>query len=225
MLISARRTLIAGASRPLGLEAVKQCLERGDRVIATCRNPARVPLLADLRARYGTLELVALDPADAASVAEVVPVLESITTSIDLLIISPGDAGPHERTGEKHEQRLDELSATELVEHFRRHAVAPLLLVRTLMPMLREAERARVVFVPSGRVSQGAGLAYAEDASRAALETLVRVLAHDVAEHGVTVTFGPIVSDGNVTSHKAADVARAELIRDLLAQNDEVAAD
>ena len=70
MFASARRTLVTGASRPLGVELVRQCLERGDRVIAAARNPARAPVLADLRAKYGGLDLVALDPADAASVAE-----------------------------------------------------------------------------------------------------------------------------------------------------------
>ena len=53
---SPRRTLVTGASRPLGVELVRQSLIRGDRVYACCRNPARVPILADLRAEFGGLD-------------------------------------------------------------------------------------------------------------------------------------------------------------------------
>ena len=67
-MASPRRTLITGAARPLGVELVRQCLIRGDKVYAAARNPARVPVLADLRAEYSGLELIALDPADRKSV-------------------------------------------------------------------------------------------------------------------------------------------------------------
>ena len=97
---SARRTLVTGASGMLGIELVRHCLSRGDRVIATCRNPARVSALADLRANFGGLELVALDPADAASVADAIPILERISASLDLLVIAPAEAGANERTSD-----------------------------------------------------------------------------------------------------------------------------
>ena len=76
-MASPQRTLITGAARPFGVELVRQCLIRGDKVYAAARNPARVPVLADLRAEYGGLELIALDPADPSLVADAVPVLES----------------------------------------------------------------------------------------------------------------------------------------------------
>lgn len=124
--VSARRTLITGASRPLGIEFVRQSLIRGDTVYAACRNPARVPVLADLRAQYGGLEFLALDPADAASVADAVPMLESLTESLDLLVIAPAEPGPHDRSAQiARDEELATLSGTGLVEHYRRHAVAP----------------------------------------------------------------------------------------------------
>jgi hypothetical protein len=51
MFASARRVLVTGATRPLGVELVRQCLDRGDRVIAAARNPAKTSVLADLRAK------------------------------------------------------------------------------------------------------------------------------------------------------------------------------
>ena len=194
MFASGRRTLVTGASRPLGVEIVRQCLERGDRVIAAARNPARVPVLADLRAKYGGLDLLALDPADAASVAEAMPVLEQITESLDLLIVAPAEPGPHDRVSDAaRDATLETLSATALVEHYRRHAVAPVLLVRTLLPVLQAAGKSRVLLVNSWLASLAGktqGGDYALCASGAAFNMLARALAHDVALHRIIVGIG-----------------------------------
>jgi NAD(P)-dependent dehydrogenase (short-subunit alcohol dehydrogenase family) len=191
---SPRRTLITGASRPLGVELVRQSLIRGDRVYACCRNPARVPILADLRAEFGGLELLPLDPADASSVAEVVPVLESLTESLDLLVIGPAELGPHDtlETAERDEH-LQSLTGSGLTEHFRRHAVAPLLLVRTLLPWLVRGDAARVLVVNSWLASltgKSQGGDYATCASGAALNMLARTLAHDLAGERVVLCLG-----------------------------------
>jgi NAD(P)-dependent dehydrogenase (short-subunit alcohol dehydrogenase family) len=194
MFATSRRTLVTGASRPLGIEIVRQCLERGDRVVAASRSPARVPVLADLRAKYGGLDLVALDPADAASVAEAMPVLEQITESLDLLIVAPAEPGPHDKLSDAvRDAALETLSATSLVEHYRRNAVAPVLIVRTLLPLLHAAGKARVLLVNSLLASLAGktnGGDYAVCASGAAFNMLARSLAHDLAAHDIVVGIG-----------------------------------
>lgn len=197
VVTSPRRTLVTGASRAPGLDIVKQCLERGDRVIAASRNPARVPVLADWRAKYGTLELVALDPADAVSVAEAIPVLESISTSLDLLVITPGEPGASEHNGDGRHHEFSSISAIDLVEHYRRHAVAPLMLVRTLWSLLENGDKTRVVFVDDDARSPGTKdeadpANYAEPASKAALKSLVPILAAELSQKGVTVLSGTL---------------------------------
>ncbi len=194
MLPPGRRTLITGASRPYGVALVRACLERGDRVIAASRNPARVPVLADLRAEFGGLDLLPLDPADAASVADAVPVLESLAPSLDLLLIGPPEPGVHEKLADAERDAVfATMSGTGLVEHYRRTAVAPVLLVRTLLPFLARERGARVLFVSSwlgsldGKVQGGD---YAVCASAAGLHMLVRALSYDVAEHGITCVIG-----------------------------------
>jgi NAD(P)-dependent dehydrogenase (short-subunit alcohol dehydrogenase family) len=194
MLPPGRRTLITGASRPYGVALVRACLERGDRVIATSRNPARVPVLADLRAEFGGLELVPLDPADAASVAAAIPVLEEIAPSIDLLLLAPPEPGAHEKLADsERDGQFATMSGTGLVEHFRRTAVAPVLLVRTLLPLLQRERGARVLFVSTwlgslaGKVQGGD---YAACTSAAGLHMMVRTLAYDVADFGITCLSG-----------------------------------
>ena len=191
---SARRTLVTGASGMLGIELVRHCLSRGDRVIATCRNPARVSALADLRANFGGLELVALDPADAASVADAIPILERISASLDLLVIAPAEAGANERTSDlERDEHFHSMSGTGLLEHYRRHAVSPVLLVRTLLPMLVAGDGARILVVGDSRGSLSAkreGGQYATAASSAALHMLCRTLAHDLAEQRIMLCLG-----------------------------------
>ena len=41
-------TVITGANRGIGLELARQCIQRGDRVIAGCRNPDEAQELIDL---------------------------------------------------------------------------------------------------------------------------------------------------------------------------------
>jgi NAD(P)-dependent dehydrogenase (short-subunit alcohol dehydrogenase family) len=192
--VSPRRTLVTGASKPLGVELVRQALLRGDRVYAACRNPARVPILADLRAEFGGLELIALDPADPSSVADAIPVLESLTDSLDMLVIGPAEPGPHDTLASaERDEHLQSLTGTGLTEHFRRHAVAPLLLVRTLLPWLVKGDKARVLVVSTWLASlagKSQGGDYATCVSSAALNMLTRTVAHDLSEEGIVVCLG-----------------------------------
>lgn len=192
--LSPRRVLVTGASRPLSVEFVRQALVRGDRVYAAARNPARVPVLADLRAEFGGLELIALDPADAASVADAVPVLEQLTDSLDLLVVAPAEAGAHDRVSDvERDAHLQTMTGTGLTEHYRRHAVAPVLLVRTLLPFLARGDGARVLLVSTWLGSLNGktqGGDYATCASAAALHMLGRALAHDLADERIAVMLG-----------------------------------
>jgi NAD(P)-dependent dehydrogenase (short-subunit alcohol dehydrogenase family) len=85
------------------------------------------------------------------------------------------------------------MSGTGVVEHYRRTAVAPVLLVRTLLPMLQRERGARVLFVSTwlgslaGKIKGGD---YAVCASAAGLHMMVRALAHDVADFGITCLTG-----------------------------------
>ena len=206
---SARRTLITGAGRPLGVEFVRQSLMRGDKVYAAARNPARVPILADLRAEFAGLELLALDPADAASVADAIPVLESLTSSLDLVVIAPAEPGPHDTLADAtRDDALSTLSGTGLLERMRRHAVAPLLLVRTLLPWLAQGDDAKILVVSSwlGSLSgKSQGGDYATCGSAAALHMLTRALAHDLADQQITVCLG---NPGNVATTPDAPTFR-----------------
>ncbi len=224
MAPSARRTLVTGAGRPLGVELVRQSLLRGDKVYAAARNPARVPVLADLRAEFPGLELIALDPADAASVAEAIPVLESLTGALDLLVIAPAEPGAHDRASDAaRDEALPTMSGTGLVEHYRRHAVAPVLLVRTLLPWLVAGDGARVLMISSwlgSLAGKTQGGDYATCASAAALHMLTRALANDLTEQHITVCLGNPGNFATTPNDPAFRIPIDEAALGLLVQSD-----
>ena len=75
------RVLVTGAGRGLGLEFVRQCLDRGDRVFATVRDPegaAELRALESDGAAGERLTVIALDVADPASIAAARPAVGDI---------------------------------------------------------------------------------------------------------------------------------------------------
>jgi NAD(P)-dependent dehydrogenase (short-subunit alcohol dehydrogenase family) len=181
-----------------------------------------VPILADLRAEFGGLELLPLDPADPSSVAELVPVLETLTDSLDLLVLGPAEAGAHDRLVDvARDEQLSTLTGTGLTEHYRRHAVAPVLLVRTLLPLLVRGDGPRVLMVSSwlgSLAGKSQGGDYATCASAAGLHMLTRALAHDLVDEGVVVCLGnpgnfATSPDGPAFHHPVEDAALGLLMQ------------
>ncbi len=76
-------TVVTGANRGIGLEFVRQCLERGDKVIAGCRNPDEA---ADLRG-LAPAEVLPVDVGQEASIKDFADAIEE---NVDLLINNAG---------------------------------------------------------------------------------------------------------------------------------------
>lgn len=130
-----RNAVVTGANRGLGLEFTRQLLARGDRVVATCRQPGKATELNALVGHHpGRLRVVPLDVADATSrtalVAELPLVLEE-DDRIDLLINNAGVLHSGERFGHLQQATLD--------DSLRTNAIAPLLLAQALVPWFANA--------------------------------------------------------------------------------------
>ena len=83
--------LITGTNRGIGLEFTKQCLARGDRVIATCRDIEAADALMQLRGSHDELEVHKLDVSSTESMLEFVQQLAD--TPIDIFINNAGFMG------------------------------------------------------------------------------------------------------------------------------------
>lgn len=135
-----RTAVVTGANRGIGLEFTRQLLARGNRVIASCRQPGKATELNALVGHHpGRLRVVPLDVADAASraalIAELPLVLEE-DDRIDLLVNNAGVLHAGERFGQLQQATLD--------DSLRTNAIGPLLLAQALAPWLRDGAVAGV---------------------------------------------------------------------------------
>ena len=83
--------LIAGASRGVGLELVKQYAENGDDVIACVRDTGAASLLDELASGADNITIQQMDVADPASIEAAAAAIGD--RPIDTLIISAGTVG------------------------------------------------------------------------------------------------------------------------------------
>ena len=179
-------TLITGASAGLGLEFVRQCLERGDEVIAATRHGS--PGLTALGARHGQrlLELT-LDAGDERSIVASREQLAGRVSAIALLVNNAGLYSHQSRNWNPAATPLSTVSSAELVDVFRVNAAGPILMFRHYLDLL-VAGQARILNLSSlvGSVSHKTGPGdYAYAASKAALNIMTRALAAELAPQGV----------------------------------------
>lgn len=178
-----KRILVTGAGRGIGLELVRQFLARGDRVIATARKPGAATELNRLAfAHPGHLSVLPLDLAKPHSVDELAREVPLVAESIDVLVNNAGVLPAGERFGA--------LEARHLEEAFRVNAMGPVLLTQALAPLFTRSGDAKVMNVSSvlGSIAErDAFYTPSYSISKAALNMGTRLLAHALADQGVTV--------------------------------------
>lgn len=179
-----RICLVTGANRGLGLEFVRQLLARGDRVIATCRQPGRAVDLNTLAGEHpGRLHVLPLDVADPKSQAALVGELPLVLDDggrIDLLVNNAGVLHSGERFGQV---KLDVLD-----DSFRVNAAGPFLLTQALAPLL--ADNARVANLSSELGSIAGCTRFGTPSyniSKAAQNMATVLLGHALRERGIVV--------------------------------------
>ncbi|TKS53165.1 SDR family oxidoreductase [Luteimonas yindakuii] len=215
-----RICLVTGANRGIGLEFTRQLLARGDRVVATARQPGKATALNTLAGEYpGRLHVLPLDitqPRTHAELARELPLAVGDDVRIDLLINNAGVLHSGERFGA--------LGLDTLEHSFRTNAAGPLLLTQTLAPQL--ANGARVVNMSSriGAIALTRRFGTPSYAiSKAALNMATALLGQALSPHDIVVV---AVSPGWVRTEMGgadAEVATADAVAGLLAQIERLA--
>jgi len=177
---------ITGASRGIGRELVRQCVARGDRVVATARSPES---LASLRKEFGRgITALRCDVRDDASIEACRAELAGTTGAIDLLVNAAGIYSLLSDHWDASATGFSTLSRDELATVFDVNATGAMLVIKAMLDLLRGAARPRVLNLSSlmGSVSvRTSGGDYAYAASKAALNIMTRSFAAEYRAAGI----------------------------------------
>ncbi len=166
---------ITGASSGFGREMVGQLLAKGEKVVATARNPES---LSDLDGHENLL-ITRLDVTDKASIQNAVHQTTEKFGTIDVLVNNAGygQMGP-----------LEEVSEEDIRIQFETNVFGLIEVTKAVLPLMRQQRSGHILNLSSiaGLVSFPAVGIY--NASKYAVEGLSEALAQEVAAFGIKVT-------------------------------------
>ena len=171
--------LVTGANRGIGLELTRRYLDRGDRVIATCRDQDAAHALRSLEARATPrLTIAELDVRDGTALTGLAAQIDG---PIDILINNAGVMPERQGLGAMD---YDAWSAA-----FDIHAIAPFRAISAFRNHLGAAARPRAIIISSqmGALNRNSPGAYAYRSSKAAANKVAQLLAYDLKAEGIVV--------------------------------------
>jgi len=178
--------LITGANRGIGLELARSFLARNWQVLACCREPQRADELQQLAASAEMLEILPLEVTDADQIATLAQALAG--RPIDILFHNAGLFG-------SKQLGFRPIDEDEWLEVLRVNLIAPQKLTEALLANVAASRRKIIACMGSqlgciGDNSSGGWTVYRT--SKAAVHMLMRTLACDLKERGITaVAFHP----------------------------------
>lgn len=173
--LSGRRALVAGASSGLGYATAKRLAQEGARV-AICSSSDSIHEAAE-KIGNGTVGLV-IDVSDSSAAMSFVAQAADILGGVDVLVPNAGGPPPGSATG-------TEISA--YLKGFELNCLSAIAMCDAAVPMMRDAGWGRIVAITSVAARQPATDLAASSVARAGLSAYLKLLARDMAPHGITV--------------------------------------
>jgi NAD(P)-dependent dehydrogenase (short-subunit alcohol dehydrogenase family) len=193
--------LVTGCNRGIGLELVRQLQQRGDTLIAVCRESSEALKASGARIIDG------IDVADGDAVRRLKVAVGD--APIDILI---NNAGILRR------DTFGSLDYDEMLEQYRVNALGPLRVTETLASNLHEGSKVAIVTSRVGSIEDnGSGGNWGYRASKTAVNMIGRNLVHELTPRGISVALlhpGLVATDmTNKTGIPAAESAGGLIAR------------
>src|SRR6478735_3736962 len=186
--LTSRIALVTGASRGIGYATARALARAGAHIVAVARTQGGLEELDDeIRKDGGSATLVPLNLTDHDGIARLAAALHERHGKLDILVGNAGVPGPSSPLGHIELKQWNDVFAVNVTANFQ--------LIRCMEPLLRQSDAGRAVFVTSGDASKAPAYVGPYAASKAALETLVRVWAEETASTNIRVNLfspGPI---------------------------------
>ncbi len=175
------RVVITGSNRGIGLELVRQHLQKGDKVYATCRNPEAATDLNNLQPAYpDSLVVLPMDVISAEAIRSVAHTINGLESGLDLLINNAGVGGDN--------AKLCNIEPDDFSQVLAINTLGPLLVVQAFTQLLKGGQRPVAASISSrmGSISDNhSGGYHAYRASKAALNMVNCCMAQELAPHGI----------------------------------------
>jgi NAD(P)-dependent dehydrogenase (short-subunit alcohol dehydrogenase family) len=183
-----RIALVTGASRGIGFATALALAKAGAHIIAVARTQGGLEELDDeIREAGSSATLVPLSLTDFDGIARLGAALYERHGKLDILVGNAGVAGTSSPLGHVDLKPWNDMMAVNLTANFQ--------LIRCMEPLLRKSDAGRAVFVTSAAASKANAYLGPYAASKAALDTLVRVWANETTITNIRVNLfdpGPI---------------------------------
>ena len=195
-----KSVFITGCNRGIGLEFVKQLLSLNDppeKIFATCRSLEKASELKELAAIHSNLHLIELDLNNLEGINQAVSEVEGKLEGQGLNLLF-NSAGVMDRS------TLNEVTADRMMNVYKTNVVAPLMLTKAMLPLLRrvasqgvnrESTKPLIANMSSGVASitnNTWSTMYPYRPSKAALNMVTKSLSVDLADDGImTVALHP----------------------------------
>jgi NAD(P)-dependent dehydrogenase (short-subunit alcohol dehydrogenase family) len=198
---ASRIALITGASRGIGYATARALAKAGAHIIAVARTQGGLEELDDEIRKDGgqAATLVPLSLTDFDGIARLGAALHERHGKIDILVGNAGLAGPSSPLGHIDLKPWTDVMAVNVTANFQ--------LIRCMEPLLKSSDAGRAVFVTSGAAHKALAYMGPYAASKAALETLVRVWANETARTNLRVN---LFSPGPIRTRMRAQVFPGE---------------
>jgi NAD(P)-dependent dehydrogenase (short-subunit alcohol dehydrogenase family) len=187
--LASRIALVTGASRGIGYATARALARAGAHVVAVARTQGGLEELDDeIRTETGSgATLVPLDMTDSDGIARLGAALHERHGKLDIFVGNAGVPGPSSPLGHIDLKPWNDVVAVNLTANFQ--------LIRCMEPLLKQSDAGRAVFITSAAAHKALAYVGPYAASKAALETLARVWAHETASTKLRVNLfspGPI---------------------------------
>jgi 3-oxoacyl-[acyl-carrier protein] reductase len=205
--IEGRIALVGGASQGIGRAVAEALIAEGAQVVITARDEARTAAVAD---EIGAAAGYGWDSGDLDGAAALAALIREQVGEIDILVTNTG--GPP--TGPDPLAFSDE----QWEQAHRTLVMAPIALVRAVVPGMRERRWGRIVGIASTSVREPIPVLMLSNAERSATLAAYKTLAHELAGDGITVNTlltGSIATERAAAMHgsmRAAEEAAAERV-------------
>ena len=195
-----RVAVITGASRGIGAAVARRFAREGAHVVLVARTVGGLEEVDDaVRAAGGSATLVPLDLLDFAAIDRLGGTIAERHGRLDVLVGNAATLGGLRPMGHFPPDEWDRVFALNVTANWR--------LIRGFDALLRASDAGRAIFVTSGAARMSVAYWGAYSASKAALESIARIYAAEVAKTSVRVN---LLDPGEVRTRMRAEAMPGE---------------